>query len=148
MKFQFCFLLPVAALFVVSPALAEGALESQPVKQLEQAAHDKDSGSPQPADAAKAEDERLQMLGKRKYLGAAANGKTDAEVNILYDAKIKSDAVDAYNPADKGNKGGRGDAQTGGRISTGPVKIKSPKKTGTTGQGGGNMKHHEIGSKH
>jgi hypothetical protein len=41
------------------------------------------------------------MDSKRKTLGAAAQGKSDAEVSKLYDAKIKKDTDAAYKGADE-----------------------------------------------
>ena len=40
------------------------------------------------------------MDSKRKTLGAAAQGKSDAEVDKLYDAKNKKDTATAYKEAD------------------------------------------------
>ena len=44
------------------------------------------------------------MDAKRKTLGAAAQGKSDAEVDKLYAAKIKSDTDAAYRVADEGKR--------------------------------------------
>ena len=41
------------------------------------------------------------MTEKRKYVGAAAKGKSDAEVNALYDAKIKKTQAEGFASADK-----------------------------------------------
>ncbi|AMK76176.1 MULTISPECIES: hypothetical protein [Methylomonas] len=46
-------------------------------------------------DAANAKANREMMDSKRKNLGAATKGKSDAEVNRLYDAKIKQTTEDA-----------------------------------------------------
>jgi hypothetical protein len=40
------------------------------------------------------------MDNKRKTLGAAAQGKSDAEVDKLYDAKIRKESATAYKEAD------------------------------------------------
>ncbi len=45
-----------------------------------------------------------QMASKRKTLGAAANGKSDAEVNRLYDAKITQDTAAANKSAQDAQK--------------------------------------------
>jgi len=42
------------------------------------------------------------MDSKRKTLGPAAQGKSDAEVSKLYDAKIRKDTDSAYKAADEG----------------------------------------------
>ncbi|MBD9358102.1 MULTISPECIES: hypothetical protein [Methylomonas] len=46
-------------------------------------------------DAANAKANQEMMESKRKNLGAAAKGKSDAEVNRLYDAKIKQTTDEA-----------------------------------------------------
>ncbi|PKD38923.1 hypothetical protein CWO84_17900 [Methylomonas sp. Kb3] len=46
-------------------------------------------------DAANAKGNQEMMDSKRKNLGAAAKGKSDAEVNRLYDAKIKQTTDEA-----------------------------------------------------
>jgi len=46
-------------------------------------------------DAANAKANQEMMDSKRKNLGAAAKGKSDAEVNRLYDAKIKQTTDEA-----------------------------------------------------
>ncbi|OAI04286.1 hypothetical protein A1353_13565 [Methylomonas methanica] len=46
-------------------------------------------------DAANAKANREMMDSKRKNLGAAAKGKSDVEVNRLYDAKIKQTTEEA-----------------------------------------------------
>jgi hypothetical protein len=49
---------------------------------------------------AQAQADKGQMDSKRKTLGASAQGKSDAEVNKLYDAKIKKDTEAAYRGAE------------------------------------------------
>lgn len=44
--------------------------------------------------------DEAHMDEKRQTLGAAAQGKSDAEVNRLYDAKIKNDTDAAYRSAE------------------------------------------------
>ncbi|ATG91976.1 hypothetical protein [Methylomonas koyamae] len=46
-------------------------------------------------DAAKAKAEREVMDGKRKALGAAAQGKSDAEVDRLYQARTRQNQEEA-----------------------------------------------------
>ncbi|WNB75422.1 hypothetical protein [Methylomonas koyamae] len=46
-------------------------------------------------DAAKAKAEREVMDGKRKALGAAAQGKSDAEVDRLYQARTRQNQQEA-----------------------------------------------------
>ena len=50
-------------------------------------------------DAAQAQFNQEIMASKRETLGAAANGKSDAEVNRLYDAKIKATTEEANQAA-------------------------------------------------
>jgi hypothetical protein len=49
------------------------------------------------------------MASKRKMLGSAATGKSDAEVNSLYDAKLK-EATQTAQSAQKALSGGQGAA--------------------------------------
>lgn len=51
-------------------------------------------------DDAKAQADKEVMNEKRKTLGAAAQGKSDAEVSRMYDAKIKKDTDSANRAAD------------------------------------------------
>jgi hypothetical protein len=55
-------------------------------------------------DDAKAQAQKQQMDGKRKTLGVAAQGKSDAEVDTLYAAKIKSDTDAANRAADEARR--------------------------------------------
>lgn len=90
----------VLALLTGAPAFADMDLE---LEKREQAARD---AAKQAEQAKQREMQRLKkeaevkanaamnahmMDTKRKALGAAASGKSDAEVNRLYDAKLKSD---------------------------------------------------------
>ena len=43
----------------------------------------------------KAKQDAEVMADKRKHLGSAAVGKSDAEVNRLYDEKVKADTAEA-----------------------------------------------------
>ncbi len=53
---------------------------------------------------AKAKADKEMIDSKRKTVGAAAQGKSDAEVNKLYDAKIKKDADAANRAAEEGKR--------------------------------------------
>ena len=65
-------------------------------------------------DDAAAQYNKEQMAAKRKTLGAAAQGKSDAEVDKLYAAKIKSD-TDAANRALSSGQGAAALKQSTGK---------------------------------
>ncbi len=48
---------------------------------------------------ARAKQDAAVMQDKRKHLGNVAVGKSDAEVNLMYDEKVKTDTAAAMNAA-------------------------------------------------
>ena len=109
MKCRFSLILSVLALFVFSPAQADWDPEQEAIEEAGRAAarreaQEKERELQQHRDAAKAEAAKMQVQAKREHLGAAADGKTDGEVNALYDAKVKSDTAEAYRAAEQARK--------------------------------------------
>lgn len=104
-KTRFSFILPLVALLGASPVLADWDPEQEAIDAAERAENKRAEEARErelqrQRDKAQAEFDKMQMDGKRDYLGAAAIGKTDAEVNVLYDAKLKSDTAEAYQAAE------------------------------------------------
>jgi len=95
----------LAALAILASTAAwadyDPALEAQEKAQrdaAQKAARENQQKVQKLKDDAAAQYNKEQMAAKRKALGAAAQGKSDAEVDKLYAAKIKSD-TDAANRA-------------------------------------------------
>ena len=95
----------LAALAILASTAAwadyDPALEAQEKAQrdaAQKAARENQQKVQKLKDDAAAQYNKEQMAAKRKALGAAARGKSDAEVDKLYAAKIKSD-TDAANRA-------------------------------------------------
>jgi len=95
----------LAALAILASAAAwadyDPALEAQEKAQrdaAQKAARENQQKMQKMKDDAAAQYNKELMASKRKTLGAAAQGKSDAEVDKLYAAKIKSDS-DAANRA-------------------------------------------------
>ena len=95
----------LAALAILASTAAwadyDPALEAQEKAQrdaAQKAARENQQKMQKMKDDAAAQYNKEQMASKRKALGAAATGKSDAEVDKLYAAKIKSD-TDAANRA-------------------------------------------------
>ena len=89
------------SLAVTAPAFADWDAEAEARREAERAAERRAEEARQREnqrlkDAANARGNAAVMAEKRKYLGAAANGKSDAEVNRLYDAKVSRTTADAY----------------------------------------------------
>lgn len=104
MKSRSNLILPVLAIFVASPVAADWDPEQEAIEEAERAEAERarrenEREAQRQRDAMKAESERVQLQGKRDNLGAAAAGKSDSEVNALYDAKIESDTAEAYRAA-------------------------------------------------
>lgn len=109
MRRRYNFILPLLALLAASPAQADWDPELEAREAAERdaqarARQEEERAMQQQHDKAQAEYLKAQMDEKRKVLGAAAKGKSDAEVNALYDAKISSDAAEAYKAADTARK--------------------------------------------
>ena len=83
-------------------------------------------------DDAAAQYNKEQMAAKRKTLGAAAQGKSDAEVDKLYAAKIKSDK-DAANRALSSGQGAAALKQSTGK-SMQEIQNMSPAELETMGK--------------
>ena len=100
MRHRFGFMLPILVLFLSVPAIAdwdpsEEARYEAERKAAEQAGQERQRELQKIQDEAKAKYAAQVMQEKRKTLGAAADGKSDAEVLILYDAKIAEDIATA-----------------------------------------------------
>jgi hypothetical protein len=100
MKHRFGFMLPVLALLLGAPAFAdwdpaEEARYEAERKAAQQAEQEKQREIQKMQDDAQAKYDAEVMQEKRKTLGAAANGKSDAEVIRLYDAKVAEDMAAA-----------------------------------------------------
>ena len=94
---------------MIAPAAADydAALEAREQAQREaarKAAAQKQREMDQQRAAAKATQESMMLAEKRKALGTAANGKSDAQVNQLYDAKVKRDTAAAQSAAQSAQK--------------------------------------------
>ena len=100
-----CFLAALAMLTSMSAwADWDPALEAREQAQREaaqKAERDKQRQIQKMQSDANAKYNKELMDSKRKTLGAAAQGKSDAEVSKLYDAKIKKDTDAAYKGADE-----------------------------------------------
>ncbi len=100
MKHRLCFMIPFLALFLGAPAFAdwdpaeEARFEAER-KAAKQAEQEKQREIQKMQDDALAKYNAEVMKEKRKTLGAAANGKSDAEVVKLYEAKIAEDMAAA-----------------------------------------------------
>ncbi len=97
--------LAALALVTATSALADydAALEAREQAQREaaqKAEREKQRQVEKMKSDANAQYSKAQMDNKRKTLGAAAQGKSDAEVDKLYDAKIKKETATAYKEAD------------------------------------------------
>lgn len=106
MKSRFKLILPVLALCVASPVAADWDPEQEAIEEAERAEAERarrenELETQRQRDAMQAETERVQLQARRDHLGAAADGKSDSEVNALYDAKIKSDTAEAYRAAEQ-----------------------------------------------
>ena len=100
-------LLAAFTLLTATAALADydAALEAREQAQREaaqKAEREKQRQAEKMKSDANAKYNKELMDSKRKTLGAAAQGKSDAEVDKLYDAKIKKDTAAAYKEADAG----------------------------------------------
>ncbi|HQR09848.1 MAG TPA: hypothetical protein PLW68_00870 [Casimicrobiaceae bacterium] len=92
--------LVLIALLAGAPALADydAALEAKEQAQRDaakRAAQEQQRKTDKIRADAQAKANQEMMADKRKRLGAAANGKSDAEVSAMYDAKVKSDTAAA-----------------------------------------------------
>ncbi len=104
----------------VLPAFADWdpELEAQEQREREAAAREqaaRDAAAQKMKREAEAKYRAEQLADKRKYLGAAANGKSDAEVDRLYDQKVaqtKNEAMDAWNEGQRKLKSPQGKAAT------------------------------------
>jgi osmotically-inducible protein OsmY len=101
MKMKRFILLSLLALLISHPASADydAALEAREAAQRaaaakKQAEETRRMQQIQAEAQAKANKEDIER--KRKYLGASANGKSDAEVKTLYDAKVKATTAEAH----------------------------------------------------
>ena len=111
----------LAALAILASAAAwadyDPALEAQEKAQrdaAQKAARENQQKVQKLKDDAAAQYSKEQMAAKRKTLGAAAQGKSDAEVDKLYAAKIKSDS-DAANRALSSGQGAAALKQSTGK---------------------------------
>lgn len=98
-------LLAAFLLLTATAALADydAALEAREQAQREaaqKAEREKQRQAEKMKSDANAKYNKELMDSKRKTLGAAAQGKSDAEVDKIYDAKIKTDTATAYKEAD------------------------------------------------
>lgn len=84
-----------------STAWADWDPEMEAQEQAQRAEQARNREAQKMVDAANAKANREMLDSKRKNLGAAAKGKSDAEVNRLYDAKIKQTKEDANRLAQK-----------------------------------------------
>ncbi len=87
-------------MLAIGPAVADydAAMEAREQAQREaarKAAAQKQREVDQQRAAAKAKQDSMMLAEKRKALGPAANGKADAEIDQLYDAKVKRDTAAA-----------------------------------------------------
>lgn len=94
-------------LCVIPPALADWDPELEAQEEAERAAAKRaEDARRQEAEAmrraAEAKAEAQMMADRRKYLGAEANGKSDAEVRRLYDAKVAAKTAEANRVAAEG----------------------------------------------
>jgi hypothetical protein len=101
----------LVALAILTSAAAwadyDPALEAQEKAQrdaAQKAARENQRQVQKLKDEATARSNKEQMAAKRKTLGAAAQGKSDADVDKLYAAKIKSDTDAAYRTADEAKR--------------------------------------------
>jgi hypothetical protein len=88
-------------MLVIAPAAADydAAMEAREQAQREaarKAAAQKQREMDQQRAAAKAKQDSMMLAEKRKVLGPAASGKSDAEIDQLYDAKVKRDTAAAH----------------------------------------------------
>ena len=111
----------LAALAILASTAAwadyDPALEAQEKAQrdaAQKAAREDQRKIQKMKDAAAAQYNKEQVAAKRKTLGAAAQGKSDAEVDKLYAAKIKSDS-DAANRALSSGQGAAALKQSTGK---------------------------------
>ncbi len=89
-------LLVLILMLSASPAFADWDAEGEAREQAERDAQERarqeaERENKKNQDEARAKYGREVLNSKREALGAAANGKTDAEISALYDAKIKAD---------------------------------------------------------
>lgn len=111
---------PVALLLLLASAPAfsdyDPALEAREKAERDaeqRAQQQKQQAIQRQKQEAEAKANAAMMQDKRKTLGAAANGKSDAEVDRLYDAKVKKDTEAANQSAAAARKAmsqGQGDA--------------------------------------
>lgn len=129
----------MASMLFSAPVMADWDAEMEAREAAERAAEQqaeqaKQRAAQQQMDAAQAKANSAIMAEKRKTLGAAANGKSDAEVNKLYDAKIAQDTAAANNAA----------AQAKGALSQGEGAAALKQVTGKSMQEMENMSDEEL----
>jgi len=134
---QFRASLAVLAILASTAAWADydPALEAQEKAQrdaAQKAARENQQRVQKLKDDAAAQYNKEQMAAKRKTLGAAAQGKSDAEVDKLYAAKIKSD-TDAANRALSSGQGAAALKQSTGK-SMQEIQNMSPAELETMGK--------------
>ena len=103
MRIRIAFVVLVLLAGTQARADYDPALEAQEKAQrdaAQKAARENQQKMQKLKDDAAAQYNKEQMASKRKALGAAATGKSDAEVDKLYAAKIRSDTDAANRAAD------------------------------------------------
>lgn len=91
----------LAALTASAPVLADYDRELEAEERAKLEAEQRAEAARQAENArikkeAQDKADSAMMAEKRKYVGAAAKGKSDAEVNALYDAKIKKTQAEGF----------------------------------------------------
>ncbi|MEQ1887972.1 MAG: hypothetical protein ABL951_02190 [Alphaproteobacteria bacterium] len=109
MKIRYGFILPVLTVLMCAPVLADW----DPVAEARYEAERKASQQAEEArqremqaekDKAQAAYDNQMQAHKREYLGAGGEGKSGAELDALYDAKIKRDTESGMQAAEAARK--------------------------------------------